>query len=291
MKTLRTILIAVLSLTALAVPAGAVALTARPLVVDESWTESLASSTSLTISTHDSYREQQRTVTTEVAVTRAVTILALGPSGDASDLAVTYTSATRNGTTLPVQGRTYHVAIQGNHVGSVTYAGGGTPSVEEEEFVRRENRSLDRLSAFRRIFEGIDTEDWVDVPKPLAGRLMNADDETVVDSMRVRFRGVTGTGDDAVAEFDASLSLVTPMKKGKNHKQEEAPFAGTLRREFPTGVIRVALTSCRPVELDFHGTGTDTLSASRAAHGKPGKHDRMTMSGVGSSSLVMTWQR
>jgi hypothetical protein len=291
MKTIRTFLIVVLSLTGIAVPAAAVELAARPLAVDESWTESLASSTSLTVTIHDSYRQQQRTVTTDVAVTRQVTILALESNGDASNLAVTYVAATANGTTLPVQGRTYHVAIQGNHVGSVTYAGGGTPSAEEEAFVRRENRSLDRISAFRRIFDGIDTDDWVDVPKPLAGRLMNADDETVVDSMRVRFRRVTGTGDDAVAEFDAALSLVTPMKKGKNHKEEEAPFAGTLRREFPSGVIRVALNSCRPVELDFHGSGTDTLSASRAAHGKPGKHDRMTMSGVGSSSLVMTWER
>jgi hypothetical protein len=291
MKAFRTILTAAALLTGLGLSADTVQLTARPLAVSESWTESLANSASLTLTIHDSYRDQQKTVTTEVAVTRQVTILALAPNGEASDLAVTYVAATTNGTTLPVQGRTYHVSIQGNRVGSVTYAGGGAPPAEEEEFVRRENRSLDRVSAFQRIFDGIATDAWVDVPKPLAGRLMNVDDETVVDSMRVRFRGVTGTGDDAVAEFDASLSLVTPMKKGKNHKEEEAPFAGTLRREFPSGIIRVALQSCRPVDLDFHGTGTDTLSASRAAHGKAGKHDRMTVSGVGSSSLVMSWQR
>lgn len=289
MNRILRILSVVVAVAPMTSSAAAVELTGRALAVNESWTESLASSSSMTMTIHDSYREQQRTIATGLSVTKQVKVLGVGPNGEASSLEITYTAATLNGTALPVASRTYLVSIQGNRVAAITYPGGGTPGAAELEFVERENRSLDRVSAFSQIFGGIATDTWVAVPRPLASRLMNADDDTNVESMSVRFRSVTGTGDDAIAEFDARVSLETPMKKGKNHKENEAAFTGTLEREFPAGVIRVAVTSCRPVELRFIGTDNDTVTASRAAHGKPGKHDQMTISGVGSSSLEMSW--
>ena len=289
MNRILRILTVVAAVAAMTSSAAAVELTGRALAVNESWTESLASSSSMTMTIHDSYREQQRTIATGLSVTKQVKVLGVGPNGEASGLEITYTAATLNGTPLPVASRTYLVSIQGNRVAAITYPGGGTPGAAELEFVERENRSLDRVSAFIQIFGGIATDTWVAVPRPLASRLMNADDDTNVESMSVRFRSVSGTGDDAIAEFDARVSLETPMKKGKNHKENEAAFTGTLEREFPAGVIRVAVTSCRPVELRFIGTDNDTVTASRAAHGKPGKHDQMTISGVGSSSLEMSW--
>ena len=291
MKTLFKTLCVATTLAFVAPAGSAVELTARPLAVNESWTESLASLSSLNLTIHDSFREQQRTISTELEVTRETRIVALGGNGEASELEITYVGAEMNDVALPVQGKTYRVEIQGNHVSFVGYAGGAAPPAEEEEFVRRDNRSLDRLSIFNRVFAGIDTDAWVEVPKNLASRLMNADDTMNVESLRVRFRGVSGSGDAAVAEFDAALSLVTPMKKGKKHKESEQAFAGNLRRVFPSGTIRVSLSSCRPVSMTFSGTNNDTVSASRGAHGKPGKHDRMAISGVGSSSLAMTWER
>lgn len=289
MNRILKILSVLAALAAMTSSAAALELTGRPLAVNESWTESLASSSSMTMTINDSYREQQTTVATGLSVTKQVKVLGVAPNGEASDLEITYTAATINGTALPVASRTYLLSIQGNRVAAITYPGGGTPAAAELEFVERENRSLDRVSAFGQIFGGIATDAWVAVPKHLASRLMNADDDTNVESMSVRFRSVTGTGDDAIAEFDAKVSLETPMKKGKNHKENELAFTGKLERDFPSGVIRVAVNSCRPVELRFIGTDNDTITASRAAHGKPGKHDQMTMSGLGSSSLEMSW--
>lgn len=289
MNRILSILSVVTAIAAMTSSSAALELTGRPVAANESWTESLASSSSMTMTIHDSYRQQQQTIATELSVTKQVKVLGIGANGEASELEITYAAATMNGSAMPVAGRTYLVSIQGNHVAAITYPDGGTPPPAELAFVERENRALDRVSAFRQIFDGIATDTWVAVPKHLASRLMNADDDTNVESMSVRFRSVTGTGEDAIAEFDARLSLETPMKKGKDHKENELAFTGKLEREFPSGVIRVAVTSCRPVELRFVGTGNDTVTASRAAHGKPGKHDRMTISGVGSSSLEMSW--
>ena len=280
---------AAVALLASALPAAAATLTARPLAVNETWTETLSSSSDLTITVHDSYRVQQRNLAANMAVTKAMTILAVGGNGDASSVSIDYTSAQLNGSPLPVAGKSYVVDLQGGHVGSITYPGGGTPPESEVAFVALENRSLDRLSAFNRTFGGIATDVWVDVPKPLAARLINASADTNIDHLRLKLRSITGTGDDAVAEFDAELALETPMKKDKADRKTAFAFNGWLQRNFPTGTIRVKVASCRPVGLSFGGSDTDSIRATHAANGKAGKHDTMSIAGEGSASIEMSW--
>jgi hypothetical protein len=273
----------------LAGPAVAADFTARPLAAGESWTETLASASDLTITINDSYRTQQRDIDTAIQITKSMTVVSVGANGDADAVQVQYGQAVLNGATLPVTGHTYHLDLRGGQVQSVVYPGGGTPSPEEVEFVLRENRSLDRLSAFSRAFEGIATDTWVDIPKPLAARLINASEDTDIDQLRVKLRSISGTGDDAVADFDAELSLGTPMKKNGADRKTSFAFNGTLLRTFPTGTIQVRVASCRPVSLSFAGTDTDSIAGAHAAGGKPGKHDRMTISGTGSASLEITF--
>lgn len=286
MNTRTSLLLA--SLIVIGTTAAAADFTARPLEAGESWTETLSSASDLTITLNDSYRSQQRDIDTDIRISKTMTVLGVAPNGDASEVAVTYGDVTQNSTTLPVSGKTYHLDLQGGHVG-VSYPGGNAPPAEESAFVARENRSLDRVSAFGKVFDGIATNDWVSVPKPLAARLINASEDTTIGQLRVKFRRIEGTGDDAIAEFDADLSLVTPMKKNGSDRKTAFGFSGTLYRNFPTGTIRVRVASCRPVLLWFAGSNTDSIEGSHAANGKAGKHDRMTISGTGSASLEIAF--
>ena len=279
----------VVSILAAASTAAAATFTARPLATGESWTEDLSSASTLAITVDDSYRQQQRTVTNAVDVSKRVSIRTLAPNGDAAEIEVAYDTATQNGADLPVAGRAYRVSFDGARVSGVAYAGGGpAPAPAEAEFVERENRSLDRLSMFARIFDGIRTDDWVSVQRNFAARLVNADDDTSVDSLRVRLLRTEGTGADEIAEFEAQLELSTSMKKNRHDRETASALTGSLQRVFRSGTIRVYVSSCRPVEVRFTN-GVDTLSASGAANGKSGKHDTQRMTGIGTSSLEMLW--
>ena len=282
-----TLLCAALVLAAVSVAAAD--FTAKPLAAGESWTETLNSTSGLTLTINDSYRTQQRDLDTTIAIAKSMTILAVGANGDASAVEVSYGQVLLNGVTVPVSGRTYQLDLQGGRVHGVTYPGGGAPSAEEVAFVERENRALDRLSAFNKAFGGIGTSDWVDVPKPLAARLINASEDTDISQLRVKLRSITGSGDDAVADFDADLSLTTPMKKNGADRKTAFAFNGTLVRDFPTGNIRVRVRTCRPVSLSFGGTNTDSITGSHAAGGKAGKHDRMSITGQGSASFEIAF--
>ena len=178
---------------------------------------------------------------------------------------VTYSSVivNSNDLTSTFAGNTYVIDINGNHVGSVTYADGSTPPAAEAAFVQSDNSNVGQVREMANTFGG----ETVAVGGSLSAKnlddLFDVQSGFNVDSYSMTLSDVT----DNVATFDVSLQISGSVKKGKgNDPNASAPFSTSSLHLSLTGPLHAEISTGHV--LDFSLTGSASAGGQKDAHGK-----------------------
>lgn len=204
----------------------------------------------------------------EMSVQRTKTITVTSMQGrKIGGFSVQYTSVLINGTDVSAMfaSNTYAIDINGNHVGSVTYADGSTPPAAELAFVQSDNSNIGQVREMANTFGG----ETVDVGGSLSAKnlddLFDVQSGFNVDSYSMTLDSVSQDGQTAT--FDVSLQISGSVKKGKgSDPNASAPFSSSSLHLALTGQLHADVASGRV--LDFSLTGPATAGGQKEAHGK-----------------------
>ncbi len=214
-----------------------------PVTAGESWNDTAAFESKVTLG---SIEKETRVARTKETIVRNVS-----GNGSIDEAEVAYSSATRNGAPMPVEGKRYAVSASGNSI-EVSYAAGGAPPEDEAAFVRSDNAHFRQFRAYEKIFGGqtFAIGESVPVHGNNAQDLVNASGEVEVRALALTLRSVSGSGDARTATFDVSMTLDSRAKQGKG-KKVDAPGGGmTLTLN---GTLEVRVHDGRPMLLDVGG--------------------------------------
>jgi len=225
--------IAVFLFAATFASASDVTFTASPAAPGLTWNDASSYATSATLSAGSA-----TPVTTASSATRTKTCRALEVGGDGriESVEVSYAAASN----AAVAGRSYVVTPQ-----QVTYAGGGSPSEAEVEFVRGDNAQFGRFRALERIFDGR----TVSIGASFAPKKQDADELFEfpggrVNSVALTLRSVL----NGVATFDISMSVESDAKEKKSKKAAAGGMSMTL-----DGTLTLSVATSRPMSFDVSG--------------------------------------
>lgn len=289
-----------LFLIALALPVAAFAVTfgSTPVAVGNSWTQtsSYGSSMELTVDngmgTGKPYSAQippgLASQQTSITVTKSLKVTAMqGPK--ISGVEVDYDHVEIDGIdrTSLVSGHRYAIALNGGHVSSVTYANGGTPTAEEEAFVRLDNASVGQIREMNRTFAG----ETVAIGQPLSAKdpedLFDVQEGFEVDSFSMTLASTAGDGADETATFDVVLAISSSVKKRKGSPVgDPAPFTQSRTSMRLAGTLTANVSTGRVIGFDL--TGPATASGRKEARGRGGEQGKSGVNGVGARVMSVS---
>ncbi|HXG58026.1 MAG TPA: hypothetical protein VNL91_03295 [Thermoanaerobaculia bacterium] len=260
----------------------------------DTWTEQASYGSSFTITIDDSWRDvsgriPQPTTTVSISRTKVVKVTSARENDTITGMEVTYTAASAGGTPISsVVGKTYVLVINGNNVGSVTYAGTttATPTGEEVAFVTADNAHFGQIRAMNKTLGGKTVAVGQNVRAFDPDDLINTADGMSVRNFVMTLRSVDAGGQTAT--FDVTMELVGRMKKGKGQNDPDTPFDLSDALEMTLGgSLTVRTTTSRITSLSI--SGPTTLRGRKLASGKAGKHDQVKMDGSGNASIDVSY--